>query len=161
MTANVHFKKLRRALIYNEIIQPVIAVVIIPDFEAYLEFAEATRTYPMSFPSWFTLFFYTPDNGTHDYCREPIGNPFNLAFDTQMLVLCHNESILREWYSVKGDTVKIFDLAKWGDDNRFIPLTNSSLYDRRKDMEGVVLRAATVKVFDENLYTLYILHILY
>ncbi|XP_011684633.1 PREDICTED: glutamate receptor ionotropic, delta-1-like isoform X2 [Wasmannia auropunctata] len=99
----------------------------------------------MSYPVWFVLFLYTPDNSTHDHCREPIGNPFNLAFDTQMLVLCHNEAILREWYSVKGDTVKIFDLAVWGGDEGFILLTNLSLYDRRKDMEGIVLRAVTVK----------------
>lgn len=148
MTADLHFKKLRRSLrYYHKIVQPI-AVVILPDFKAYLEFAEATKTYPMSFPVWFTLFLYTPDNGTHDHCREPIGNPFNLAFDTQMLVLCHKEAILREWYSVKGETVKIFDLAEWGGDEGFILLTNLSLYDRRNDMEGTVLRAVTVKVLD-------------
>lgn len=147
MTTNVHFKKLRRSLKLKQKIQPI-AIVIIPDFEAYLEFAEATKTYPMAFPLWFVMFFYTPGNGTHDHCREPIGNPFNLAFDTQMLILCHNESIIREWYSVKGETVKIFDLAKW-EDSRFILLTNLSFYERRKNMEGVFLRAVTVKVFNK------------
>lgn len=132
---------------YRQIVQPV-TVVILPDFEAYLEFAEATKTYPMSFPVWFMLFLYTPDNSTHDHCHKPIGNPFNLAFDTQMLVLCHNDAILREWYSVKGETVKIFDLAEWRGDEGFIPLTNLSLYDRRKDMEGIVLRAVSVKVLN-------------
>ncbi|XP_036147314.1 glutamate receptor 1 isoform X2 [Monomorium pharaonis] len=62
-----------------------------------------------------------------------------------MMVLCHKEAILREWYSVKGETVKMFDLAEWKDEKEFIPLTNLSLYDRRTDMEGVVLRAVTVK----------------
>jgi len=95
------------------------------------------------------LFFYTPDNNTHDHCRNPIGNPFNVAFDTQMLVLCHNETILREWYSIKGDTVKIFDLAEWKGDEGFVLLTNLSLYDRRNNMEGVVLRAVSVKVLDK------------
>lgn len=133
---------------YRHIVQPL-TLVILPDFEAYLEFAEATKTYPMSFPVWFTLFLYTPANDTHDHCREPIGNPFNLAFDTQMLVLCYREGILHEWYSVKGETVKIFDLAKWDTDIGFIPLTNLSLYDRRNDMEGVILRAVTVKVLDK------------
>jgi len=114
-----------------------------------VEFAEATKTYPMSFPVWLALFFYTPDNNTHDHCRNPIGNPFNVAFDTQMLVLCHNETILREWYSIKGDTVKIFDLAEWKGDEGFVLLTNLSLYDRRNNMEGIVLRAVSVKVFDK------------
>ncbi|XP_071642468.1 glutamate receptor 1-like [Temnothorax longispinosus] len=146
MTADMHFKMLRTSLrYYRQVVHPII-VVILPDFEAYLDFAEATKTYPMSFPVWFMLFLYTPDNGIHDYCHEPVSNPFNLAFDTQMLVLCNNDSILREWYSVDGKTVKIFDLAEWGDDeNKFIALTNLSLYERRKDMEGIVVRAVTVK----------------
>lgn len=148
MTTNVHFRNLQSSLRLKQNIQPI-AIVIIPDFDAYLDFAEATKTYPMALPLWFIMFFYTPGNGTHDHCREPIGNPFNLAFDTQMLILCHNESIIREWYSVKGETVKIFDLAKWEHGNRFIPLTNLSVYERRKDMEGVFLRAVTVKVFDK------------
>ncbi|XP_072757348.1 glutamate receptor 1-like [Anoplolepis gracilipes] len=145
MTLDVHFRRLQISLRYNhKIVQPII-IVILPDFEAYLEFVEATNTYPMSFPVWFVLFLFSRANDTHDYCREPIGNPFNLAFDTQMLVLCHNEGVLQEWYSVKGETTKIFDLAEWKDDIKFVLLTNLSLYDRRKDLEGTVLRAVTVK----------------
>lgn len=146
VTLDVHFRRLRRLLrYYHQIVQPII-IVIMPDFKAYLEFAEATNTYPMSFPVWFVLFLFTPANDTHDHCRQPIGNPFNLAFDTQMLVLCNKEDILQEWYSVKGETTKIFDLAKWEDDVGFVPLTHLSLYDRRKDLEGTVLRTVTVKV---------------
>lgn len=150
MTAGINFKNLWRSVRYQQqIVQPIF-VVILPNFEAYLEFAEVTKTYPMSFPVWFTMFFYIPDNSTPDYCHEPIGNPFNLKFDTQMLVLCRNDSILREWHSVKGETVKIFNLAEWENtDEGFILLTNLSLYDRRKDMEGHVLRVVTLKVFDK------------
>ncbi|CAL1689773.1 unnamed protein product [Lasius platythorax] len=145
VTLDLHFRRLWRSLrYYHRIVQPII-IVIMPDFEAYLEFAEATNTYPMSFPVWFVLFLFTPANDTHDHCRQPIGNPFNLAFDTQMLVLCHNEDVLQEWYSVKGETTKVFDLAKWEDDLGFVPLTSLSLYDRRNDLEGAVLRAVTVK----------------
>ncbi|XP_072757312.1 glutamate receptor 1-like [Anoplolepis gracilipes] len=145
VTLDVHFRQLQTSLkYYHQIVQPII-IVIMPDFEAYLDFVEATNTYPMSFPVWFMLFLYESANNTHDHCREPIGNPFNLAFDTQMLVLCHNEDVLQEWYSVKGETTKIFDLAEWKDDIKFVLLTNLSLYDRRKDLEGTVLRAVTVK----------------
>ncbi|KMQ87829.1 glutamate receptor 3-like isoform x2 protein, partial [Lasius niger] len=145
VTLDLHFRRLWRSLrYYHRIVQPII-IVIMPDFEAYLEFAEATNTYPMSFPVWFVLFLFTPANDTHDHCRQPIGNPFNLAFDTQMLVLCHNEDVLQEWYSVKGETTKVFDLAKWEDDLGFVPLTSLSLYDRRNDLEGAVLRTVTVK----------------
>lgn len=119
-----------------------------PDFEAYMEFVKVTNTFPMSFPVWFVLFLFTPTNDTYDPCRQPIGNPFNLAFDTQMLVLCNNEDVLQEWYSIKGETTKIFDLAKWEGDLGFVPLTTLSLYDRRNDLEGVVLRAVTVRVLD-------------
>lgn len=148
LTLDVHFGQLQGSLrYYHEIVQPII-IVIMPDFEAYLEFVEATNIYPMSFAVWFVLFLFTPANDTYDPCHQPIGNPFNLAFDTQMLVLCHNEDILQEWYSVKGETTKIFDLAKWEDDLGFVPLTTLSLYDRRKDLEGVALRAVTVRVLD-------------
>nr|XP_012235170.1 PREDICTED: glutamate receptor 3-like [Linepithema humile] len=145
MTVNMHFKKMERSLrYYNQIVQPI-TIVIMPNFEAYQEFAEATKTYPMSFSVWFVLFLYPIANDTHNYCLEPIGNPFNIAFDTQMLVLCHDEDILREWYSVKGETVKTSELAVWDDEKGFVFLTNMSLYDRRKDLEGVVLRAVVIK----------------
>ncbi|XP_070526523.1 glutamate receptor 3-like isoform X2 [Cardiocondyla obscurior] len=156
MTADFNFNMLWRTIKYKrQIVQPIF-IVIIPNFEAYLEFVEVTKTYPMSFPVWFTLFLYTPSNDTHDHCREPIGNPLNLAFDTQMLVLCHNEGILQEWYSVKGETVKIFDLAEWDNEQtRFVLLTNLSLYDRRNDMEGIVLRGVTVKFAGNYVATMY------
>ncbi|XP_067204106.1 probable glutamate receptor [Linepithema humile] len=145
MTVNMHFKKMERSLRYqNQIVQPI-TIVIMPNFEAYQEFAEATKTYPMSFSVWFVLFLYPIANDTHNYCLEPIGNPFNIAFNTQMLVLCYGEDFLWEWYSVKGETVKTSKLAVWDDEKGFVSLTNMSLYDRRKDLEGVVLRATVVK----------------
>ncbi|XP_011637375.1 glutamate receptor 1-like [Pogonomyrmex barbatus] len=144
VTANVYFKRMKNLLRYHRRIVKPVMIVILPDFDAYLEFSEAIETYPMNFSVWFTLFLYTPANDTHDYCHEPVGNPFNLAFDTQMLVLCHNAGILQEWYSVDGETVKVFDLAEW-DGEGFMPLTNLSLYDRRNDMEGTILRIVTVK----------------
>jgi len=132
---------------YHQIVQPV-AVVIISDSDAYLEFAKATSTFPMSFPVWFVLFIFSPANNTHDHCHHPLGNPFNLAFNTQMLVLCPGDGILREWYSIKGETVKIYDVAKWSNRKGFIPLTKLSLYDRRNDLEGTVLRTVIIKVPD-------------
>lgn len=155
VTTNVFFKRLKNSLRYrNQIVQPV-TIVIIPNFEAYQEFAEATKTYPMFFPVWFVLFLYPIANDTHNYCLEPLGNPFNLAFDTQMLVLCYNEGILREWYSIKGETIKTTDLAIWEGEKGFVSLTNLPLYDRRKDLEGVVLRTVVVKVLNIILDVIY------
>lgn len=149
MTLDVHFGKMHRSLrYYHKIVQPIV-IVILPNYDGYLKFAEATKTYIMSFPVWFVVFLFAPANGAHDDCRQPVGNPFNLAFDTQMLVLCHDDDVLREWYSIKGETVKVFDLAQWINRHGFVLLTKSSLYDRRNDMEGAVMRAVTVKVFDE------------
>ncbi|TGZ48059.1 Glutamate receptor 1, partial [Temnothorax longispinosus] len=106
---------------------------------AYLDFAEAT----MSFPVWFMLFLYTPDNGTHDYCHEPVSNSLNLAFDTQMLVLCNNNSVLREWYSVDGETVKIFDLADWGDDENGSSVMTKFAGNYVASMYGKILEELT------------------
>ncbi|XP_020281544.1 glutamate receptor 1-like isoform X2 [Pseudomyrmex gracilis] len=145
VTLDVHFRRLWRSLrYYHRIVQPIV-IVIMPTFESYLEFKKATDTYPMSFPVWFVLFLFTPGNDTHDHCQNPIGNPFNLRYDTQMLVLCNRADILQEWYSIKGRTTRIFDVAKWEDDKGFVPLTKLSLYDRRKDLNGTVLRTVTVK----------------
>ncbi|XP_032670187.1 uncharacterized protein LOC116843675 [Odontomachus brunneus] len=152
-TLNIHFKNIRNSLrYYHKIVQPLI-IVILPSYSGFLEFAEATKNYVMSFPVWIVLFLYKPDNNTNDYCHNPIGNPFNLAFDTQMLVICYRDEILREWYSVKGETTKVFNLAKWIDNKGFIPLTKLSLYDRKKDMEGVVLRTVTVRDVSTKQFT--------
>lgn len=147
VTLDIHFRRLERSLrYYHRIVQPL-AIVILPDFNGYIEFKEATKTFSMSFPVWLVLFFFTPANGTHDHCHYPMGNPFNLTFDTQMLVMCPNDNILREWYSIRGKTTRVFDLAKWTTREGLLRLTNLSLYDRRNNMDGAVLRAVTIKVF--------------
>jgi hypothetical protein len=151
ITVDIHFGRMWRSLMYyHQIVQPI-AVVIISNPNAYLEFAEATNTFPMSFPVWFVLFLFSPANNTRDHCHHPLGNPFNVAFDTHMLVLCLHDSILREWYSIKGETVKIFDVAKWSDGKGFVPLTKQSFYDRRSDLEGTVLRTVVIKVLDSRM----------
>lgn len=88
------------------------------------------------------------------YCHDPPGNVFNLLYDTEMLVMCYGDPILREWYSVDGNNTRISDLVKWYPEKQpfesHMPminlLTNLTLYDRRKNLEGKVFRAVAVKV---------------
>lgn len=87
-----------------------------------------------------------------DACNVPKGNPFHLSFDTQMLVMNHNENVLREWYSLDGETTEIHSLFKWHNTTKESSqsalelLSNLTLYERRNDLKGKVLRGVIVKV---------------
>ncbi|XP_076235759.1 glutamate receptor 4 [Calliopsis andreniformis] len=136
---------------YNNIVCPLI-VVLISGEPMFYEFSKTSKTFNMSFATWLVIFIPTSMNAMHNYCYRPPGNPFHLRFDSKMLVLCGTDPIVREWYSVDGKTTEIFELAKWYTD-RNLPnvstkidmLTNLSLYDRRADLKGIVLRGVIVK----------------
>ncbi|XP_020292091.1 glutamate receptor ionotropic, delta-2-like [Pseudomyrmex gracilis] len=76
---------------------------------------------------------------------HPTGNVFNVNFSTLMLVLCYNHPILVEWYAIRDNRTRTFELATWNNDKGLILKTRKSLYDRRNDMFGEALRVASVK----------------
>lgn len=128
-------------------------IVFITRPEAVVEFSDATKSLKMSSFAWFVIFLPAVMDKNRDYCYAPSRNWFNLSFDTEMLVLCFGDPVLREWYSVDGSSIEIFDLIKWYP-NKHPPgsavaavdiLTNLSLYERRNDLRGKVLQAVTVK----------------
>lgn len=137
---------------YDNIVRPLI-VVPIPSPLAYEEFSEATKSFKMSFSAWFVLFMPTPGgNATRDYCYNHPGNPFHLSFNDEMLTMCPYDFVLREWFSVDGNSTETFELAKWRPDGysmksaeRVDMLTNLSLYERRNNLKGIVLRCVTVQ----------------
>lgn len=82
-----------------------------------------------------------------DECHNPIGNPFNLVFNSRMIVKCYNFPILREWYSIDSNTTITNDLFLWdGDISELIALTSPNLYERRNSLAGITLRVAALKV---------------
>lgn len=87
-----------------------------------------------------------------NYCYNPPGNPLNLLYDTEMLVMCADDPVLREWYSVDGNNTVISDLVKWYPKKQLKSptavvdlLSNLTLHERRNDLKGKVLRAVTIK----------------
>lgn len=69
-----------------------------------------------------------------------------------MLVMCQNDPVLREWYSIDENKTEILDIVKWYPEKQELGfpaavdlLTNLSLYERRKNLKGKVLRAVIVK----------------
>ncbi|KAI4485057.1 hypothetical protein M0802_012815 [Mischocyttarus mexicanus] len=96
----------------------------------------------MSLAYWYVIFL--PGYNQKDYCPIPKGNPFNLLFNTEMLVSCPKDKIMREWYSLRTNQTKVSELAEWESDGTLTLLTELSLYERRNSLEGLVIPAVVV-----------------
>ncbi|XP_024892967.1 probable glutamate receptor [Temnothorax curvispinosus] len=146
MTVTITFSDLRSE--YNEywknVTQPLF-VVLLDTEDTMGEFAETTRIIkPISFPIWLVMFLQRPGNPLEERCRHPIDNVFNVDFGTQMLVLCYSRPILVEWYAIRDNRTRTFDLALWSPDRGLLLRTRKSLYARRSNMFGNVVRVASV-----------------
>lgn len=148
MTVTITFSDLMSE--YNEyrknVTQPLFVVLL--DTEKTMgEFVETTRSIkPMSFPIWLVMFLQRPGNPLEEYCRHPTDNVFNVDFSTEMLVLCYARPILVEWYAIRDNRTRTFDLALWCPDKGLLLRTQKSLYARRGNMFGDVVRVASVIV---------------
>lgn len=132
---------------YQKTIVPPLFVVLLDTGEAMSEFVKATRNIkPISFPTWFVMFLQRPGNPLKKYCEHPTDNVFNVDFSTLMLVLCYDHPTLVEWYAIRDNHTRTFELATWTADRGLILKTQESLYARRNDMFGDVLRIAYVSV---------------
>ncbi|XP_046141871.1 glutamate receptor 1-like [Osmia bicornis bicornis] len=133
---------------YTNISRPLIINLLIGS-TAIHEFSSKTKSIKMSNFAWLVVCVSTA-SVSMDECKVPQGNPFNLSFDTEMLVMSHNDNILREWYSLDGETTEMYSLFKWQNATKESPqptvelLSNLSLYERRNDLRGKVLRGVTV-----------------
>ncbi|XP_077269825.1 putative glutamate receptor isoform X2 [Temnothorax americanus] len=146
MTVTITFSDLTSE--YNEywknVAQPLF-VVLLDTEETMGEFAETTRSIkPISFPIWLVMFLQRPGNPLEKRCRHPTDNVFNVDFGTQMLVFCYARPILVEWYAIRDNRTRTFDLALWSPDRGLLLRTRKSLYARRSDMFGDVVRVTFV-----------------
>ncbi|XP_011694273.1 PREDICTED: uncharacterized protein LOC105453773 [Wasmannia auropunctata] len=131
---------------YQENVTRPLFVVLLDTEDSMNKFAKTTRSIkPISFPVWFVKFLQRPGNPLEKYCLHPTDNVFNVDIHTNMLVLCYNRPILVEWYAVRENRTRTFDLATWSPDGDLILKTRKSLYARRSDMFGEVLRVASVE----------------
>ncbi|XP_071566429.1 probable glutamate receptor [Temnothorax nylanderi] len=138
---NVYWKNVTRPLF----------VVLLDTEETMGEFAKTTRSIkPISFPIWLVMFLQRPGNPLEERCRHPTDNVFNVDFRTQMLVLCYARPILVEWYAIRDNRTRMFDLALWSPDRGLLLRTQKSLYARRSDMFGDVVRVASVNMISHE-----------
>ncbi|KAK2576888.1 hypothetical protein KPH14_005513 [Odynerus spinipes] len=96
----------------------------------------------MSSAYWYVIFL--PGYNRSDYCPAPRGNPFNVLFNTEMLVSCPRDTIMREWYSVHSNRTSVFELAKWEPNGKLSLLTELNLNERRNNLEGLIIPAVLV-----------------
>ncbi|XP_066598107.1 glutamate receptor ionotropic, delta-2-like [Prorops nasuta] len=127
----------------RRIVRPLF-VVLITSPESFDQFIYTTQNVDMSFPIWLIIFMPYLDNPFHDFCEYPKENIFNVKFSTEMLVFCYGHTSLKEWYAVRDNLTRTFELAHWTPTTGLQLTTNESLYHRRDNMFGDTLKIATV-----------------
>ena len=123
-------------------------VVFIPTVETFQHFSTTTKNLDMSYYSWLIIF---REKNANSECRSPTGNPFNLVFNTRMMVVCYDDNKIMKWFSLNGDDTDILELARWNPWGGIV-YENISYSDYRNDLGGITLRVITVKMnnFSEN-----------
>lgn len=99
------------------------------------EFSFATTTFDMSFHTW--LLIFANDN----FCHRPRGNPFNLDFNSKMMVECNDR--ISEWYSLHKNHTEVLEVAEWKHHLGLIK-TEDRYFQQRYDFKGKTLKIATV-----------------
>nr|KAF7398285.1 hypothetical protein H0235_016293 [Vespula pensylvanica] len=142
-STNLYFSQLQESSYYlKQTIRPYY-IVLISNFNAINEFSLATSTFDMSSAVWLVIFIYEENNT--DYCHNPPGNIFHLKFNTEMMIRCDTENILREWYSIDTNQIEINDVATWSLERGITKMVPDFLYKRRYNLQGLIMKAITVK----------------
>ncbi|KAL2749295.1 glutamate receptor 1-like isoform X1, partial [Vespula maculifrons] len=142
-TTKLRFSQLQESSYYiKQVVRPFY-IVMISNYNAIKDFSLATNTFDISAAMWLLIFMYKEDGS--DYCHDPPGNIFHLEFNTEMMVRCGTENILREWYSIDSNHIEINDVATWSLEKGITKIVPDSLYERRHNLQGLVMRAVLVK----------------
>ncbi|XP_043682439.1 glutamate receptor ionotropic, delta-2-like [Vespula pensylvanica] len=142
-STNLYFSQLNESSYYlKQTIRPHF-IALISNFNAINEFSLATSTFDMSSAVWLVIFIYKEN--TLNYCYNPAGNIFHLTFNTEMMVRCGTENILREWYSIDTNQIEINDIATWSLEKGITKMVPDFIYKRRNNLRGIVMRAVIVK----------------
>ncbi|XP_043682424.1 uncharacterized protein LOC122635817 isoform X1 [Vespula pensylvanica] len=150
MSTNLYFSRMHESSYYlKETLRPYY-IVVISNYNTINEFSLGTSTYDMSSAVWLVIFIYK-ENGT-DYCHNPPGNIFHLRFNTEMMVHCGTENILREWYSIDTNQIEINDIATWSSEKGIIKMVPDFIYERRNNLKSIIMRAVIVKAKYLHLY---------
>lgn len=125
--------------------RPVFIVIIRSDGD-FETFANVTKSTNLNL--YRTLVIFTKNL---DYCNKPEGNPLHLVFDMKMWVVCQDQSIVREWYSLEPNKTETTDLFVWTEDlSGFRRINNLSFYERRNTLKGKSLRVTVLEVYPND-----------
>ncbi|KAF7382217.1 hypothetical protein HZH66_013649 [Vespula vulgaris] len=142
-STNLYFSQLQESSYYlTQTIRPYF-IVLISNFNAINEFSLATSTFDMSSAVWLVIFIHKENS--FNYCHNPPGNIFHLTFNTEMMVRCNTENILREWYSIDMNQIEMMDVATWSLEKGITKTVPDFLYKRRNNLKGLIMRAVLVK----------------
>ncbi|CAD1478680.1 unnamed protein product [Heterotrigona itama] len=146
LTTSVRFSQLpRESRTFQSYMRRPLYVVILTTKENMDEFSMVTRRIDTSFSVWLVMFLPYWGNPLRDICQNPVGNPFNLKFNTEMLVLCYDQPLLREWYALSDNQTRMFNLATWKSSVGIKLETDSPLYGRR-NLSGQTIRVSILEV---------------
>ncbi|XP_017890616.2 glutamate receptor 2-like [Ceratina calcarata] len=150
LTMVVSFSRMsRETKKYRDFVMRPLYVVILTTNETMNEFSTVSRQIDISFPAWLVLFLPSYGNPMWNFCMNPVGNPFGLKLNTEMLVLCYDAPVLKEWYALRDNQTKTFSLATWKPGERLRLTTKLGLYARRSNMFGETIR---VSIVEESLF---------
>ena len=108
-------------------------------------FRETTSYDDRSHHTWLVIFAKAIDERAIRLCRSPQGNPFNLVFNSRMIVKCHDDDLVRKWYALFENRTEVIRLARWRRNLGFINM-NKKYFDRRFDLLGMTMKIATVSL---------------
>ena len=130
---------------YRRRIKRPLIVVFLTAVSNIDEFNKNTKTLNKSYPIWLMIFSGNFREPICRYCEEPNGNIFHIKFNTEMLVACCEQNLLKEWWSNNNRTL-MANFGNWSRDVGFKALNKESLYVKRNTINGTALRIALVSV---------------
>lgn len=152
---SINFAKFHTLIDYHNkrAVQIFFFVIIIKSIQDFHKFSEMTSQVEMSLHKWLIIFtktsnsYDTIDNDDlNNLCENPRNNYFNLVATTKMLIKCHENPIVREWYSFDNVKIETQNLISWTRETGIVKLTLKHLRERRSDFNGHPLKISTVKV---------------
>lgn len=126
-------------------VRPIV-VVVLTAVEDIHRFIRYKNSYNISYPLWLMIFTDQFGSAICGYCNKPTNNFLGLLFDTQMLVVCCNDSSLQEWWSDHRNQTETVSIGEWTVEDGLKSITNQSLYTRRSEVNGVGFRIGIVTV---------------
>lgn len=90
------------------------------------------------------LFIFTSNVSGFD-CNRPLMNFSRLRMDTEMIVKCNGDNILKKYYAVFADKMEVVDFAEWTTEKKLRFTSPKRLAEIKRDFKGITLKIAKVK----------------